>query len=112
MESNSTHHIRPIGEVYLPANSRPLVVESNPIKFFDDSDIRQPNRIFTHLKRGGLALVSGAQNEIQRLAEYLQRRMNSFRMKNRLTIGKEIDVIELLPEGNVLNQLGLSHKKG
>ena len=76
MESNSTHHIRPIGEVYLPANSRPLVVESNSIKFFDDSDIRQPNRIFTHLKRGGLALVSGAQNEIQRLAEYLQRRRN------------------------------------
>ena len=51
MESNSTHHIRPIGEVYLPANSRPLVIESNSIKFFDDSDIRQPNRIFTHLKR-------------------------------------------------------------
>ena len=52
MENNSTHYIRPIGEVYLPVNSRPLVVESNTIKFFDDSDERQPNRIFTHLKRG------------------------------------------------------------
>ena len=76
IENNSTHYIRPIGEVYLPVNSRPLVVESNTIKFFDDSDVRQPNRIFTHLKRGGLALVSGAQGEIQQLAEYLQKRRN------------------------------------
>jgi len=68
-ENNSTYYIRPIGEVYLPVNSRPLVIESNTIKFFDDSDVRQPNRIFTHLKRGGLALVSGVQGEIQQLAE-------------------------------------------
>jgi len=70
----SIYRIRPIGEIYLPIKYRSLVAESISIKYFEESAIQQPNRVFNHLKRGGLALVSGSQEHIQHLIDYLQRK--------------------------------------
>ena len=70
----SIYRVRPIGDIYVPVAIRSTVSDSASIKFFDSSDLSQPNRIFNHLKRDGLALVSGRVEQIQQLTDYLQRK--------------------------------------
>ena len=70
----SVYRVRPIGDVYVPVSIRSTVYDSASIKFFDSSDLSQPNRIFNHLKRDGLALVAGRVELIQQLTDYLQRK--------------------------------------
>ena len=70
----SIYRVRPIGDIYVPVAIRSTVSDGASIKFFDSSDLSQPNRIFNHLKRDGLALVSGRVEQIQQLTDYLQRK--------------------------------------
>ena len=70
----SIYRVRPIGDIYVPVAIRSTVSDGASIKFFDSSDLSQPNRIFNHLKRDGLALVSGRVEQIQQLTDYVQRK--------------------------------------
>ena len=70
----SIYRVRPIGDIYVPVAIRSTVSDGASIKFFDSSDLSQPNRIFNHLKRDGLALVLGKVEQIQQLTDYLQRK--------------------------------------
>ena len=70
----SIYRVRPIGDIYVPVAIRSTVSDGASIKFFESSDLSQPNRIFNHLKRDGLALVSGRVEQIQQLTDYLQRK--------------------------------------
>jgi methylase of polypeptide subunit release factors len=70
----SIYRVRPIGDIYVPVAIRSTVSDGASIKFFDSSDLSQPNRIFNHLKRDGLALVLGRVEQIQQLTDYLQRK--------------------------------------
>ena len=70
----SIYRVRPIGDIYVPVAIRSTVSDGASIKFFDSSDLSQPNRIFNHLQRDGLALVLGRVEQIQQLTDYLQRK--------------------------------------
>ena len=46
-----------IGQVFVPSQFRDVATDDVRIKFFDDRDLERPNRIFSYIKRGGIAGV-------------------------------------------------------
>ena len=48
-----------IGDVYVPTQFREIAAEDASWKLFTRSELGQFDRIFTHLRRGGVAILSG-----------------------------------------------------
>ena len=63
-----------IGDVYVPHQFREIAVENASWKLFTDSELGQFNRIFTHLRRGGVAILSGDWRQVVKVMEYLERK--------------------------------------
>ena len=63
-----------IGDVYVPHQFREIAGENASWKLFTDSELGQFNRIFTHLRRGGVAILSGDWEQVMDVMKYIERK--------------------------------------
>jgi release factor glutamine methyltransferase len=63
-----------IGDVYVPTQYREIAAEDASWKLFTGSELGQFNRIFTHLRRGGVAILSGDWDQVTEVMEYMERK--------------------------------------
>ncbi len=62
-----------IGELYVPAEYRDIVFARARAKLFAHQELGHLNRIFTHIRHGGVAVVEGEWEQILVLMAYIQR---------------------------------------
>ena len=63
-----------IGDVYVPIHYQAIATEDTSWKLFTRSELGQFNRIFTHLRRGGVAILSGNWEQVTEVMEYIERK--------------------------------------
>ena len=68
------HVVSDLGEVFIPTQFRELASDDAPLRHFTDSNLGQLNRIFTHLQRGGVAVLSGKWDRIVEVVDYANRK--------------------------------------
>ena len=68
------HVVSDLGEVFIPTQFRELASDDAPLRHFTDSNLGQLNRIFTHLRRGGVAVLSGKWDRIVEVLDYADRK--------------------------------------
>lgn len=69
----SFYSISNIGELYVPAECRDAVFARARAKLFTHQELGHLNRIFTHIRHGGAAVVEGKWEQITALMDYIQR---------------------------------------
>ena len=62
-----------IGELYVPVECREAVFARPRVKLFAHQELRHLNRIFTHIRHGGVAVVEGQWAQIATVMDYVQR---------------------------------------
>ncbi|MCY3742872.1 MAG: class I SAM-dependent methyltransferase, partial [Candidatus Poribacteria bacterium] len=62
-----------IGELYVPVECRDAVFARARVKLFAHQELRHLNRIFTHIRHGGVAVVEGQWEQITTVMDYIQR---------------------------------------
>ena len=63
-----------VGQVFVPTQFRDFAPEDVRIKLFTNQDLERPNRIFSHIKRGGVAALSGDSDLISNTVEFINRK--------------------------------------
>ena len=71
--SDLFYFVSNIGELYIPVECRNAVFARARVKLFAHQDLRHLNRIFTHIRHGGVAVVEGEWEQILVVMEYIQR---------------------------------------
>ena len=71
--SNLFYSVSNIGELYVPTEYRDIVFARPRVKLFAHQALGHLNRIFTHIRHGGVAVVEGEWEQILVLMEYIQR---------------------------------------
>ena len=66
--------IADIGDVYVAHQFREIAAENASWKLFTNSELGQFNRIFTHIRRGGVAILSGDWKQMTEVVEYIGRK--------------------------------------
>ena len=66
--------LKSIGDVCLPGRFDDAEANNAPLKLFGPGDLSQLNGIFSHLRRGGIAVASGSWDSILEVLNYLERR--------------------------------------
>jgi methylase of polypeptide subunit release factors len=74
----SFRRIGDIGDVYVPTQFREIAAEDASWKPFTRTELGQFNRIFTHLRRGGVAILSGDWEQVTEVMEYIERKKDEF----------------------------------
>ena len=69
----SFYSINNIGELYVPAECRDAVFARARAKLFSHQELGHLNRVFTHIRHGGVAIVEGKWGQITALMDYIQR---------------------------------------
>ena len=69
----SFYSVSNIGELYVPAECRDAVFARARAKLFRHQELGHLNRIFTHIRHGGVAVVEGKWEQITALMDYIQR---------------------------------------
>ena len=75
---DSFYSVSNIGELYVPVECREAVFARARVKLFAGQDLRHLNRIFTHIRHGGVAVVEGHWKQITDVMDYLQRHKQDF----------------------------------
>ena len=70
---DSFYSVSNIGELYVPVACRDAVFARARVKLFAHRDLRHLNRIFTHIRHGGVAVVEGQWEQIMEVMDYIQR---------------------------------------
>ena len=70
---NRFYFVSNIGELYVPTEYRDIVFARPRVKLFAHQELGHLNRIFTHIRHGGVAVVEGEWEQILVLMEYIQR---------------------------------------
>ncbi len=73
---NAFYSINPIGELYIPTEFREAVFAGGGVKLFPNQELKNLNRIFTYILRGGVAVVSGEWQQITAVMDYIERHKN------------------------------------
>ena len=68
------HPLSDLGEVFIPAQFRELASDGASLRHFSDGDLGQLDRIFTHLRRSGVAVLSGRWDQIVEVLDYAERK--------------------------------------
>ena len=63
-------HLRSVGDVYLPGRFADVVGDA-PLKLFGAKELSQLNRIFNHLRKGGVVVASGQWDKILGIFSFL-----------------------------------------
>jgi len=99
------YHLRKIGNVYVPALFLNIAADGATLKLFKQNELHQFSRIFECIRRGDVAVLSGAWGEILRLYEYSERKKKEL-IAPRRRREKRTDREKRQPAKDV--QLGLS----
>ena len=70
---NAFYTVSNICELYVPTEYRDVVFARGRVKLFAHQDLRHLNRIFTHIRHGGVAVVEGEWEQITAVMDYIQR---------------------------------------
>ena len=70
---NAFYSVSNIGELYVPVECRDAVFARARVKLFAHQELRHLNRIFTHIRHGGVAVVEGQWDPITTVMDYIQR---------------------------------------
>ncbi|MYB95613.1 class I SAM-dependent methyltransferase [Candidatus Poribacteria bacterium] len=70
---NAFYAVSNIGELYVPVEYRDAVFARARVKVFAHQELRHLNRIFTHIRHGGVAVVEGQWDQITTVMDYIQR---------------------------------------
>ncbi|MYK94016.1 class I SAM-dependent methyltransferase [Candidatus Poribacteria bacterium] len=70
---NAFYTVSNIGELYVPIEYRDAVFARARVKLFARQELRHLNRIFTHIRHGGVAVVEGQWEQITTVMDYIQR---------------------------------------
>lgn len=70
---NSFYFVSNIGELYVPTEYRDVVFARGRVKLFARQELKHLNRIFTHIRHGGVAVVEGEWEQITIVMDYIQR---------------------------------------
>ena len=70
---NAFYSVSNIGELYVPVEYRDAVFARARVKLFVHQELRHLNRIFTHIRHGGVAVVEGQWEQITTVMDYIQR---------------------------------------
>ena len=70
---NAFYAVGNIGELYVPVEYRDAVFARARVKLFAHQELRHLNRIFTHIRHGGVAVVEGQWEQITTVMDYIQR---------------------------------------
>ncbi len=70
--------LKTVGDVYLPGRIAETVSVGASVKLFGPKELSQLNRIFSHLRRGGIAVVSGSWGKILKTLDYLEKKKREF----------------------------------
>ena len=70
---NSFYFVSNIGELYVPTEYRNVVFARGRVKLFARQELKHLNRIFTHIRHGGVAVVDGEWEQITAVMDYIQR---------------------------------------
>ena len=73
---NAFYTIRPIGEVYVPSEFRETVFARSGVRLFTNQELKNFGRIFTHIQRGGVAVVDGDWQQILSVLDYVEQHKN------------------------------------
>ena len=68
------HQLSDLGEVFIPAQFRELASDDTSLRHFTDGNLGQLDRIFKHLRRGGVAVLSGRWDRIVEVLDYAERK--------------------------------------
>ena len=71
--SDFFYFVSNIGELYVPLECRDAVFARPRVKLFAHQELRHLNRIFTHIRHGGVAVVEGHWEPIAAVMDYIQR---------------------------------------
>jgi methylase of polypeptide subunit release factors len=66
--------LRSIGDVYLPRKFADVVANEAPVRLFGPKELSRLNRIFNHIRRGGIAVISGPWGRVLEIFSYLETR--------------------------------------
>ena len=69
----SFYSVSNTGELYVPVECRDAVFARARAKLFVHQELGHLNRIFTHIRHGGVAIVEGKWEQITALMDYIQR---------------------------------------
>ncbi len=75
---NSFYTVGNIGELYVPVACREAVFARARTKRFAHHELGQLNRVFTHIRQGGVAVVEGDWEQITALMDYMERHKREF----------------------------------
>jgi len=70
---NPFYAVSNIGELYVPVEYRDAVFARARVKLFAHQELRHLNRIFTHIRHGGVTVVEGQWEQITTVMDYIQR---------------------------------------
>lgn len=73
---NAFYSVNPIGELYIPIEFREIVFARGGVKFFSNQELKNFDRIFTHIQRGGIAVVEGEWKQITAVMDYIEQHKN------------------------------------
>lgn len=73
---NAFYTIRQIGEVYVPSEFRETVFARGGVRLFTNQELKNFGRIFTHIQRGGVAVVEGDWQQILSVLDYVEQHKN------------------------------------
>lgn len=73
---NTFYSINPIGELYIPTEFREAVFARGGVKLFPNQELKNLGRIFTHIQRGGVAVVEGEWQQIISVMDYIEQHKN------------------------------------
>ena len=81
-ESDAFYSVNPIGDLYVPVEYRAAVFARGSVKLFADQELEHLARIFTHIQRGGVAIVQGKWSQILTLNDYIQKHKSELTPSN------------------------------
>lgn len=73
---NAFYSINPIGELYIPTEFREAVFARGSVKLFPNQELKNFGRIFTHIQRGGVAVVEGEWQQVTSVMDYIEQHKN------------------------------------
>ena len=102
---NSFYFVSNIGELYVPTEYREVVFARGRVKLFAHRDLRHLNRIFTHIRHGGVAVVEGEWEQITAIMDYIQRhKQDLVQQSSRPTKSRDRGASRGNPVGNALKE--------
>lgn len=82
---NAFYSVRPIGEIYVPSEYRETVFERGGVRLFTNQELKNFGRIFTHIQRGGVAVVEGDWQQILAVLDYVEKHKNELSSETKTT---------------------------